>query len=212
MIYNDLFPYVCAKNRHLDAQINKKILTSNLNTSTDLNLAPELQTALPGAKANLTLLMYLTSPTAKLDALDRLITLPSLQAKSPISSDELLPWLIQALIHCQIYNLYSQLDFMSKFNLSQDDKPSQLSPQVLFNLATFEAALEHLRGDSGSSQDLLAETAGLWSTSNADLDKLFHAIYLDDIEQVQTCLEQNIKVAFFTKDFVCYNIIFLAEY
>ena len=65
--------------------------------------------------------MYLTSPAAKLDALDRLISLPSLQSKTPISSDELLPWLIQALIHCQIFNLYSQLDYMSKFNLSQDD-------------------------------------------------------------------------------------------
>ena len=31
----------------------------------------------------------------------------------------------------------------------------------------------------------------LWSTYDPDLIKLFHAIYLDDIEQVQTCLEQN---------------------
>ena len=44
-----------------------------------------------------------------------------LKYQTPISSDELLPWLIQALIHCQIFNLYSQLDYMSKFNLSQDD-------------------------------------------------------------------------------------------
>ena len=26
---------------------------------------------------------------------------------------------------------------------------------------------------------------------NTDLEKLFHTIYLDHIEQVQTCLEQN---------------------
>ena len=30
VIYSDLFPYVCAKNRQLDAQINKKILTADL--------------------------------------------------------------------------------------------------------------------------------------------------------------------------------------
>ena len=41
--------------------------------SADLNLGPELKATLPGAKANLTLLMYLTSPAAKLDALDQLI-------------------------------------------------------------------------------------------------------------------------------------------
>ena len=72
-----------AKNRHLDAQLNKKILTANSDSSNlaDLNLAPELKATLPGAKANLTLLMYLTSPAAKLDALDRLISLPSLQSK-----------------------------------------------------------------------------------------------------------------------------------
>ena len=84
-------------------------------------MAPELKATLPGAKANLTLLMYLTSPAAKLDALDRLISLPSLQSKTPISSDELLPWLIQALISCQIFNLYSQLDYMSRFNLSEEE-------------------------------------------------------------------------------------------
>ena len=92
-----------------------------LDTNPDLNLAPELKATLPGAKANLTLLMYLTSPAAKLDALDRLISLPSLQSKTPISSDELLPWLIQALINCQIFNLYSQLDYMSRFNLSEEE-------------------------------------------------------------------------------------------
>ena len=30
-----------------------------------------------------------------------------------------------------------------------------------------------------------------WSTYDPDLIKQFHAIYLHDIEQVQTCLEQN---------------------
>ena len=30
VIYSDLFPYVCAKNRQFDAQINKKILTAEL--------------------------------------------------------------------------------------------------------------------------------------------------------------------------------------
>ena len=83
VIHSDLFPYICAKNRHLDAQLNKKILTANSDSVNlaDLNLAPELKATLPGAKANLTLLMYLTSPAAKLDALDRLISLPSLQSK-----------------------------------------------------------------------------------------------------------------------------------
>ena len=97
------------------------IMDHPLDTNPDLNLAPELKATLPGAKANLTLLMYLTSPAAKLDALDRLISLPSLQSKTPISSDELLPWLIQALINCQIFNLYSQLDYMSRFNLSEEE-------------------------------------------------------------------------------------------
>ena len=52
VIHTDLFPYVCAKNRHLDAQLNKKILTANLDSaiSADLNLAPELKATLPGAK------------------------------------------------------------------------------------------------------------------------------------------------------------------
>ena len=137
MIYNDLFPHICAKNRHFDAQINKKILTSSANldsTNPDLNLAPELKATLPGAKANLTLLMYLTSPAAKLDALDRLISLPSLQSKTPISSDELLPWLIQALINCQIFNLYSQLDYMSRFNLSEEDTVSNYVLFYFFNM------------------------------------------------------------------------------
>ena len=52
VIHTDLFPFVCAKNRHLDAQINKKILTANLDStnSADLNLGPELKATLPGAK------------------------------------------------------------------------------------------------------------------------------------------------------------------
>ena len=52
VIHTDLFPYVCAKNRHLDAQLNKKILTANSDSanSADLNLAPELKATLPGAK------------------------------------------------------------------------------------------------------------------------------------------------------------------
>ena len=33
----------------------------------------------------------------------------------------------------------------------------------------------------------------LWSTPDPELIKLFHAIYLDDMQQVQTCLEQNMK-------------------
>ena len=47
---------------------------------------------------------------------------PSFNFQTPVSSDELLPWLIQALLNCQIFNLYSQLDYMSKFQLSSDDK------------------------------------------------------------------------------------------
>ena len=52
VIHTDLFPYVCAKNRHLDVQLNKKILTANSDSanSADLNLAPELKATLPGAK------------------------------------------------------------------------------------------------------------------------------------------------------------------
>ena len=52
-----------------------------LESNPDLNFNPDLRGTLPGAEANLTLLMYLTSPAAKLDALDRLISLPSLQSK-----------------------------------------------------------------------------------------------------------------------------------
>merc|ERR1711923_178444 len=78
---------------------------------------------------------------------------------------------------------------MSKFHLSSDDKTSQLSPQDWFNLTTFEAALEHLR----SEPTLNLDQKRLWSTPDPELIKLFHAIYLDDMQQVQTCLEPNIK-------------------
>ena len=147
-------------------------------------LEPEFESTIPGSKANLTILMYLSSPSAKLDALDRLISLPTLQAINPITSDQLLPWLIQALTHCQIYTLYSQLDFMTKFNLTQD-----VSQQDLFNLATFEAALEHLKD---SCDRPLPDN--LWSTTDKELDDLFHAIYQDDVEQVQSCLETTSDV------------------
>ena len=68
-----------------------------------------------------------------------------------------------------------------------------MSPQDWFNLSTFEAALEHLRGSSSSNPDQKVDETRLWSTPNHDLEKLFKAIYLDDIEQVQTCLEETVS-------------------
>ena len=69
VIHTDLFPYVCAKNRHLDAQLNKKILTTNSDSanSADLNLAPELKATLPGAKGCLISEVFLISGRSLID-------------------------------------------------------------------------------------------------------------------------------------------------
>jgi len=176
VIYTDLFPYICAKNQNLDSQVNQKILTIS---QCPLKKLTEFEATLPGSKANLTLLIYLTNPYSKLDALNKLLSLPSLQSKNPVSSDQLLPWLINALSNCQICNFYSQLDFMSNFNISQE-----IPQQDYFNLATFEAALEHLRNFCDNYK-----TSELWCTNDLELDLLFQAIYNDDLKQVETCLE-----------------------
>ena len=69
-----------------------------------------------------------------------MINLASMASKTPVTTDELLPWLIQALGDCQIYTLYAQMDFMANFSLVQP-----LSQQDKFHLTTLEAALEHIK-------------------------------------------------------------------
>ena len=88
VIHTDLFPYVCAKNRHLDAQLIKKILTGILDStnSADLNLGPELKANLPGAKANLTLLMYFTLVNSSFDPLSNFQSLLPLHVKFQLVS------------------------------------------------------------------------------------------------------------------------------
>ena len=179
LVFAQVFPWICAKNQTLDAQLNQNIVTHNFGNNAVEHKWTNLH---GGSKANLTLLSFLTNPKAKLDALDKLLTLPTLLDatsinSSPISSDELLPWLIQSLANCGIFNLYSQLDYMSNFHLSL--KPDFLQDQqTLFNLATFEAALEHLR----KSKDIQYSLEDLVKTSNPELQLLFQAIHANDIK------------------------------
>lgn len=179
VIYNDLFPHICAKNQVKDAQLNKKIL---IKTSSGYNAIEKSinnsQALAEGAKANLKLLSSLPSPKSKLDSLDQLLKLPSLDSDFPLTSDDLLPWLIEALSICQIFNLYSQLDFMTNYHLDSQ----RLDQKDLFNLATLEAALEHL-STCHELQNIDIKT------THGDLDKLFKAISMNDLSKVETCLD-----------------------
>lgn len=71
---------------------------------------------------------------------------------------------------------------MASFNLAFDH-----SQQDLFNLATFEAALEHMKSANDSFCD--NNLKNLVSTANPSLDLLLTAIAQGDLQQVQTCLE-----------------------
>ena len=172
VIYSDLFPFICNHNQANDSKLNQKILTvTRLKNS---NLRPDLEVTLPASKANLTILVQSTCPLAKIEALNSLLELPSLESKSVMNSDDLLPWLIQALSQSSIKNLYSQLDFMSNYNLSN------LTQKDQFNLATLEAALEHMKTSKYNPAP-----EDLWSFSTEEMNVLYHAIYLGDLSWVQ---------------------------
>ena len=180
VIHDILFAHICSKTMCKDVQINSKLLTVLPLKSPDLK--PELEKTLQGSKANIVMMSYLTNPRAKLDALDKLLSLASMATSNPVSTDDLLPWLIQALGHGHIHTWYAQLEFMSNFKLVD-----QLSQQDLFNLATLEAALEHLRTLTlDSSEDIL------WSTSNKKLNHVFQAIEKGDLNEVKCLLEQSL--------------------
>ena len=152
LIYQDLFAWICAQNQDQDAKLNQKILTNFSDSKSN---------------SSFNFLLKLTHPKAKLEALNQIFS----HSEKASSSDELLPWLIDKLANCQIYNLYSQLDFMNNYS-------NGLTQQDLFNLATFEAALEHLKNSTCDTNDLIR-------TKNQELNNLFQAIIQDNLDNVK---------------------------
>ena len=176
VIYPDLFPYICTHNQSNDSKLNQKILT--VTRLKESNLRPDLEVTLPASKANLEIMTQSTCPLAKIEALNSLLELPTLESKTVMNSDDLLPWLIQALSQSSLKNLYSQLDFMSNYHLCSSGNLS--NPKDQFNLATLEAALEHIK-----SSKYNPAPEDLWYFSNEEMNVLYHAIYLGDLCWVQ---------------------------
>ena len=174
VIYPQLFPYICTQNQSNDSKLNQKILT--VIRLKESSLRPDLEVTLPASKANLEIMTQSTCPLAKIEALNSLLELPTLESKTVMNSDDLLPWLIQALSQNSIKNLYSQLDFMSNYQLSS----GHLSSKDQFNLATLEAALEHIKNSKYNPAP-----EDLWYFSNEEMNVLYHAIYLGDLCWVQ---------------------------
>ena len=171
-----ILSYAGAKNHESDAKINQACLTKGDHF--EQMVREDLADSIPESRNELVKLSLATSPKAKLTCLNKMFTILSKKARSPVSSDDQLPWMIAVLSKSKVFNLASQLDYMANFNL--DPGNESLSSAEQFSLTTLEAALEYLK--SQASNAILVPKTSLFKTSNGVLDSLCDFIYDNDVQ------------------------------
>ncbi len=113
------FSFKGAKNQEQDAKVNQARLTKG--DYFEQLVRPDLAESIPDSRAEMLKLSSVTTPKAKLASLNKLFQILAKTAKSPVASDDQLPWLIAVLSKCKVYNVCSQLDYMTNFTLSNSD-------------------------------------------------------------------------------------------